>query len=85
MEIPVYTKEAIDDYVEHGTPRGDFLTAVICNRLKESFQRADDHNLEAMQAIVGYMYNEVPLAAWGSEEKMDAWMAHGGLAGLKTG
>jgi len=61
-------------YIEKGIAPGDFLTAVICNDLTESFARADDINRGIMFDIVCFMYNEAPSLCWGSREIMDAWI-----------
>lgn len=72
---PQTVKEALGRYVEHRIETGGFLRAVLENNLKESFQRADSWNLENMAHIVCYVYNVVPRAAWGSPEKVSAWLA----------
>lgn len=70
--MPDNTREAIDDYVKYGEC-GDFLEAVLTNNLTEAVRRADDHNLEALPAIVRYAYNHIPAECWGSREKIKAW------------
>ena len=65
---------AIQRYVVDRLPPGDFLTAVICNDLKEAVGRADDDNLANLVAFVSYFYNEAPSSCWGSKAKMDAWL-----------
>lgn len=67
-------EDAIRDYLNAGRQPGGFLTAVICNDLKAACSRADEVNLAALPAIVAFLYNEAPAAAWGSREKMDAWI-----------
>jgi len=65
---------AIKRYIEHGLEPGGFLTAVICNDLRESVGRADEENMRNLPAFVAYFYNEAPSTCWGSHEKMVAWM-----------
>lgn len=65
--------EAIDRWAATGTPTGSFVQAVLENNLCEAVGRADNDNLEALPAIVGYVYNEVPSQCWGSPEKVEAW------------
>jgi hypothetical protein len=65
---------AIRRYVDDRIPPGDFLTAVICNDLKEACGRADDENMLVLPAYVAYFYNEAPSACWGSAQKMEAWL-----------
>lgn len=72
-KLPEPLRGAMQRYIEHGIIPGDFLQAVICNDLKESFGRADEGNIARMFDIVSFMYNEVPLHIWGSKERMITW------------
>lgn len=81
FHIPRYMMGGIKRYVEKGIPPGHFLTAVICNDLQEAVGRADDYNLKNLPAYAVYFYNRVPSKCWGSREKMEAWMAQGGMEG----
>jgi hypothetical protein len=65
---------AIFRYLEHGIQPGHFLTAVICNNLKEAFSHADSQNQELMHEWVKFFYNDVQSDAWGSPEKMEIWL-----------
>lgn len=62
-------------YVEHHVPVGSFLTAVICNDLKQAVQQADDVNLVNIPAFVEYLYNHAPSECWGSKEKHNNWLS----------
>jgi hypothetical protein len=66
---------AIRRYVDQGIEPGSFLSAVICNDLKEACARADHENVRRLSAIVAYFYNETPSLCWGSNFKMTEWMA----------
>jgi len=66
--------ESLGRYVEHGGPTGDFLRAVLENNLRESFERADPFNQVRLHLIVRYCYNHIPMACWGSPEKVAAWL-----------
>lgn len=68
------TQDTIDRYVDHGVPPGDFVKAVLCNDLRESFGRADHENIATMFEIVKYCYNHIPAACWGSHEAYKNWM-----------
>lgn len=74
MYVPDRMMDGIKRYIEQGIPPGDFLTAIICNDLREACGRADDENLVNIPAFVAYFYNEAPFPCWGSVERMDAWM-----------
>ena len=72
--IPEYMMEGIRRYIDHGQRPGRFLTAVICNDLREACAMADDVNIRNLPAYVAYFYNEAPSPCWGSREKMDEWI-----------
>ena len=72
--LPEHIRRGVKNYIERGIIPGDFLQAVICNNLKESFNRADDINITRMLDIVDFFYNEAPFLCWGSEEKMYKWI-----------
>ena len=69
-------------YIENGIPPGDFLTAVICNDLREACGRADDENRRLLFEYVKFFYCHAPRDCWGSPESYKAWVQHGGLAAL---
>jgi len=73
--IPDYMTDGIVRYLENGIEPGGFLSAVICNDLRGAFGRADETNARLIGEYVRFFYNEVPSPAWGSPEKMEAWMA----------
>ncbi len=79
--IPEHICGGIRHYVEHGVKPGDFLEAVICNKLQEAFERADEVNIHNMFYIVKFFYNCVPRMARGSAGLMKEWMEKGGLKG----
>ena len=74
MNIPVFTKEALDRYVNDRIPTGGFLHAVLTDRLFDAVGRADKENLAALRDIVTYIYNELPSDCWGSEAKVHNWL-----------
>jgi hypothetical protein len=83
-DVPVeYMAGAVIRYIENGTPPGSFLMALFSNDLKGSYRCADDKNASAMRAWVAFMYNEMPGNSQGSPEKVSAWIARGGLLGVK--
>jgi len=73
--IPERMMPGITRYIEQGIRPGKFLTAVICNNLKEAVWQADDENIRNLPAYVTYFHNEAPSACWGSKEAMDQWIA----------
>jgi len=73
--IPERMMDGIRLYIDRGIEPGSFLTAIICNDLREAVGRADDENIGNIPAFVSYFYNEAPSPCWGSPERMDAWVA----------
>lgn len=74
--IPDYMFDAVKRYCLHGISPGSFLSAVICNDLKEAFGRADEQNAAAMHGWVRFFYNYTPSGCWGSPENFREWMAY---------
>jgi hypothetical protein len=75
LNVPVeYMEGAVQRYIEHGIPPGEFLTALFNNDLKEAFRRADEANTAAMREWVIFMVNEMPAAAQGSPERVLDWI-----------
>ncbi len=74
-KVPVpYMADAVRQYIENRIPPGHFLTAVICNNLKEAFARADGSNSAAVHDWVRWFYNEAPSGCWGSPDAMRDWL-----------
>lgn len=71
--IPQHVFDAMERYVNCGVETGPFLRAVISNDLKDAVGRADRDSYEALPAIVGWFYNEVPSGAWGTRERYKDW------------
>ena len=72
--IPKGTLDGIKRYVEDRIPPGDFLTAVLENNLRESFNQADEENRKALFEIVCHCYNALPFICWGSPGKVKNWL-----------
>lgn len=83
VEIKQSTIDALKRYVEKGTPPGGFLMGVLTNNFIEACGRADADNRKALYAIHLFIYNEIPADCWGSVEKVQKWIEHDGLEGLK--
>ena len=72
--IPGHMFGAAKRYIMHGIPPGSFLTAVICNDLREAFARADDENVAAIHGWVKFFYNYAPSGCWGSPDAYREWI-----------
>lgn len=65
----------LERYLNSGIMPGSFMNAVLENNLMEAFGRADMDNSRNLKNIVGYIYNHIPHNAWGSREKVKAYLA----------
>lgn len=84
--IPMTILSAMERYIEHGIQPGGFLSNVLSNNLFEAFNCADKESEAALGNIVRVIFNDFPMIAHGSKEKMSDWMAQGGMVayeGLK--
>lgn len=77
--IPNYMIGGLRRYIEHGVPPGSFLTALLSNDLRGTFERADDDNRRCIENYVRFLYNYGPSECWGSPAKFEAWCKSGGL------
>jgi len=82
--IPERMLGALQRYIDHGIPPGDFLTAVLSNDLREACTRADDENQQLIYEYVKFLYNYAPLGCWGSRENFHSWLKQGGLNGKEA-
>jgi hypothetical protein len=81
-DVPERMRPGIVRYVEHGTPPGNFLQAILKNDLVDAARRADDENAEILPSYALLMLRSLPAACWGSRADYDAWIARGGLVGI---
>ncbi len=72
--LPVHMRNSAQAYVEHGHLSGSFLTAVLENNLVEALGQADEINRELIFQWGIWLYNYCPAPAWGSKEKVAAWI-----------
>lgn len=80
--LPGHMQHGARLYIERGIRPGSFLTAVICNDLFTTMEKADDINRHRLLDWCSFFYNEAPSDCYGSPEKFAAWCGHGGLSGL---
>jgi len=73
--IPPQTRQSMDDYAAHGLQPGQCLRAVLAGDLFEAMSRADDEILLALPAIVTYIRSSLPAGCWGSQARVQAWIA----------
>ena len=81
--IPDYMQGGVRRWIEDGIAPGHFLTAVLCNDLKEACGRADDENRVRLHDYVSFFYSYAPTGCWGSPDRFNDWMKAGGINGLE--
>ena len=74
--LPEHLREGFKGYLERGENPGGFISQVLHNDLVHSFACADDVCIACMHDIVKFVYNEMPMASWGSRDIMYRWMTH---------
>jgi hypothetical protein len=74
-QVPEAVIENLKYYVGDRQMPSGFLYEVLTNDLKEACFRADYKNGKALVHIVGYIYNNLPSACWGSPQKVEAWLS----------
>ena len=74
--IPAHLLAGLDRYIRDRLPTGSFLTAVLNNDLSDAYNHAGDiPTIEALPALVRYLHSCLPAPAYGSPEKVKAWLA----------
>lgn len=79
--IPEHCRDGVLEYVLHGRPVGSFLEAVFSNEFMGACARADDVNRLALFEYAVFLHNYAPSDAYGSPERVQAWIERGGLFG----
>lgn len=72
--LPSHMTEGVVNYLVHRIRPGSFLLAVLEDRLSGAVINADEKNLWLLNGWVGFLGNDVPSPAWGSEEKVREWL-----------
>ena len=80
--IPEYMIGGLRRYIENGIGPGSFLTALLSNDLRRTFECADDENRTCIENYVRFLYSYAPSECWGSADKFDVWCRQGGLRGI---
>jgi hypothetical protein len=78
-DLPDHMQDGAKLYVEKGIRPGDFMMTVLSNDLVGACERADVANRQYLREWATWLKWNCPGGAWGSREKVDAWIAKGGL------
>lgn len=81
ISIPDHMQESLDAYKQKGQRPGSFLYKVLLNDLVGAAGQADDINKHCLFAYAQWLFNDLPTAAWRTEENIEAWIAAGGMEG----
>lgn len=73
-------QEPAREYVVNGRHPGGFMRNVLENRFTEAVGSADTMNRKYLVEWSMWLYNDIPHKAWGSREKVEAWIEQGGLS-----
>lgn len=73
-KIPTHTRAELTQYLEDKIRPGRFLYSVLSNNLVEAVTSADAENLVALRSIVKFLLNKSPPDAWGSPNKVNAYL-----------
>ncbi len=82
--LPFHMQEGMKAYLEIGRPTGDFLFYILSNNFVAAGATADDINQHYLWDYCNFLYNEVPIEAWGKEETVWTWIKHYGFVGLEV-
>lgn len=72
--LPVDLEFSLKLYVDRGIHPGGFLQACLENDLVGAVNKASETNRSYLDAIVDWMYWEIPATCWGSKEKVKQWL-----------
>lgn len=75
VRIPDDTRKALADYAAHGLQPGHCLRAILAGDLFAALSRADYRVAAALPAIVAYIHDQLPAVCYGSEERVQRWLA----------
>jgi|SRR6185436_6091309 len=73
-DVPVSLHAGLIEYFAARRPTGSFLRSVLENDLSQACARADDINRWHLVEVVTFLHGSCPGTAWGSPEKVTAWL-----------
>lgn len=72
--LPEHMQDGARRYIEEGYRPGSFLMSVLCNNFVRVVESADMQNSAVLRIWAQWLHNDIPMSAWGSSEKVEAWM-----------
>ena len=78
--VPSHIADALLSYALDGIRPGSFTSACIANEFVDAACMAGPMiTARDMTAIAKTLFNDLPSSAWGSKDKLEAWVAAGGV------
>lgn len=77
--IPDYMIGGLRRYIENGIEPGSFLSNLLSNDLRGTFETADMVNSRRVRDYVTFLYNYAPRDCWGCRENFVSWVQRKGL------
>lgn len=72
--VPGHLHGGLVRYLVYRLHTGDFLAAVLANDLREAVRLGDPESHAALVPLVRFLYHDAPALAWGSPDKVQAWL-----------
>lgn len=76
--IPPGIVEGLERYLRDRIKPGSALTSILQNDLHTAAMRSDSYTWGSMKSIIWFLERAEMRDAWGSKEKVDAWIADSG-------
>jgi hypothetical protein len=75
--LPAHMQEGMKRYIEDRIAPGGFACSVLANDFIAAVTRADETNVQCLRDWAMWLLWDCPREAWGSYEKIDAWLKGG--------
>lgn len=72
-KIPQHMRQSLQRWITEGYEPGNFMQAVLQNRLDLAVLRADDLNISMLKNYVQFLQMEAPEDCYGSPDKYNSW------------
>lgn len=79
--LPEELRPGMKRYIEQGIQPGGFLCAVIRNDFAAAACHASATTIYRFRDIATFMYSNMPIGSWGSNEALQSWKFQGGIVG----
>ena len=73
--------ESLIEYIVVGRPTGEFLAAVLSDRLRQAVIKADAINMQRLYDYCIFLDNCAPAGCHGSPTAFNDWLRSGGVMG----